>query len=109
METVSIEIPAALYVALYQREGMNTSARIVSILEQAVSGTARRGVAQRSPYPRPAPNTITGKIWGIADRIEAERGTADRESVIKACMEAGINVNTASTQYTHWKNSKASG
>lgn len=106
METVSVNIPATLYVALYQRAGMNTSAHIVSILERAVSGDARRSVAAREPYPRPAPGTITGKIWGIADRIEAERGAADRESVIKACMDAGINVNTASTQFSHWKKAK---
>jgi hypothetical protein len=42
-------------------------------------------------------------VWEIADRILKETGTANREAVTKACMQEGININTASTQYSYWR------
>jgi bifunctional DNA-binding transcriptional regulator/antitoxin component of YhaV-PrlF toxin-antitoxin module len=53
---------------------------------------------------RPAAGTRTGRVWEIADRISAEKGRqASRGQVIEASVSEGINPNTASTQYHHWK------
>ena len=107
METVSVQIPAALYAAIYARHEEETG--------DAISGCLNRllvpDVTEPSPpreggpqYARPGKNTITGRVWEIADQLR-KAGAADRESVVRACVAAGINVNTANTQYSHWKKS----
>lgn len=109
MELVSIQIPASLYVAIYDRFQEQTSDRIIEWLSsrmapEEASQTSDR--ASRLRYPRPNPGTKTGRVWEIADQIEEEVGHASREAVIKACMDEGLNVNTASTQYSYWKSSR---
>lgn len=44
-------------------------------------------------------NSPVRLVWEICD---ANRGAA-RKSIIARCVSAGINKNTASTQYYHWK------
>ena len=48
---------------------------------------------------RPAKGTQTGKVWTIADKNFRK----DRKAIIAACVAAGINPATASTQYGYWR------
>lgn len=41
-------------------------------------------------------------VWRIAEEMKG----ADRKSVIAACVEAGVNKSTASTQYYKWQQSQ---
>ncbi len=107
MEMVSISIPAALYVAIYSEHEEETSCFIRDSLEQLVSSESDIHSAGRDGtpvYPRPGSGTITGRVWEIADKLQMENGTTNREAVVKACISEGINLNTASTQYSHWRN-----
>ena len=106
METVSIQLPAELYTTIYSRHGASTSKAIEECLQSLVS--------ERKPEPRatdidhfmrPGEGTITGRVWEIADELYKELGEVSREAVVTKCMEEGINMNTASTQYSHWMNS----
>jgi len=106
METVSIQLPAELYTTIYSKHGAATSKAIEECLQSLVS--------EREPKPkttdfdhfmRPNKGTITGRVWEIADEIYEKTGEISREVVVTKCMEEGINMNTASTQYSHWMNS----
>lgn len=106
METISIKVPAALYTSLYMRHGEETTSAITACLSQlldADSDERSRADTRSLQYPRPGAGTITGKVWEIADRIHRQTGAVSRDAVIKACMEEGINFNTANTQYSHWR------
>ena len=55
-------------------------------------------------YSRPRSGTRTGRVWEIADEQTREIGyRAKRADVIECCVAEGINRNTASTQYQHWR------
>ena len=55
-------------------------------------------------YPRPRAGTRTGRVWEIADERTREIGRrAKRADVVECCVAEGINRNTASTQYQHWR------
>ncbi len=55
-------------------------------------------------YSRPRSGTRTGRVWEIADERTREIGyRAKRSDVIRCCVAEGINRNTASTQYQHWR------
>ena len=55
-------------------------------------------------YSRPRAGTRTGRVWEIADERTREIGyRARRADVIECCVAEGINRNTASTQYQHWR------
>lgn len=106
METIAIELPASLYVMLYDKYGEDANAMIVDAITRLLTdGTSGDTIARPAPlqYPRPKAGTKTGQVWEIADQIKRETGAADRESVIRACMDQGININTASTQYSYWR------
>ena len=107
METVSVQIPAALYAAIYASHEEETGSVINDCLSQLLgpSGPDSRSAKEGSlQYPRPGSGTITGRIWDIADKLEQESGGTSREAVVTACISEGINLNTASTQYSHWRN-----
>lgn len=99
METVSINIPAALYCDIYARHGGRTNQEIVKLLHQLTHATP--DVDESRSY-RPGENTITGRVWAIADRLKLEHGRTNRNQVVETCMKEGINVNTANTQYSQW-------
>jgi hypothetical protein len=101
METVNVAIPAELYVTLYQEHQENTSVFIEMLLRDSCSADMTPTVAKRSF--RPGNGTITGRVWEIADEINAKKGSASRDEVVKACISDGLNMNTASTQYSAWK------
>ncbi len=106
MESIYIELPAALYTSIYGRYREGTSAAITECLSQLLDAEASeetRIQKGRLQNPRPGTGTKTGRVWEIADRILKETGTANREAVAKACMQEGININTASTQYSYWR------
>lgn len=44
----------------------------------------------------------TARVWAIADGMP----TADRASIIAACVAEGINPSTAGTQYSKWKKAR---
>jgi bifunctional DNA-binding transcriptional regulator/antitoxin component of YhaV-PrlF toxin-antitoxin module len=53
---------------------------------------------------RPAPGTLTRRVWDIADQLSAgDRPRARRADVIGAFVREGGNPNTANTQYQLWK------
>jgi bifunctional DNA-binding transcriptional regulator/antitoxin component of YhaV-PrlF toxin-antitoxin module len=53
---------------------------------------------------RPRPETKTGRVWALADEITAKKGRrASRTEVMEAFAREGGNMNTASTQYSHWR------
>jgi hypothetical protein len=106
METIAVQLPSALYTSIYERYREETSATITACLSQLVdteTSDETRVEVGALQYPRPRVGTKTGRVWEIADRILKETGTVDREAVIKACMLEGININTGSTQYSHWR------
>ena len=51
---------------------------------------------------RPAPGTLTRRVWDIAD-AKARAGTVKRADVVNAFVAEGGNPNTASTQFHYWK------
>ena len=107
MEVVSITIPAEVYTALFARYEESTTATITEVLRNLAVENAKKLLTPHAPYSRPGAGTKTGRVWEIADRLHETSGNADRDAVIRACMEEGINVNTASTQFTYWKRAKA--
>lgn len=59
-------------------------------------------------YARPAEGTLTRRVWDIADEETRREGRlATRARVIERIVAEGGNVNTASTQYHHWRNAQA--
>lgn len=106
MESISFQIPAALYTSIYERYREETSSVITACLSQLQNTEAPEETAIEVgglQHPRPSAGTITGRVWEVADRIFKETGTANRETVTKACMHEGINVNTANTQFSYWR------
>jgi hypothetical protein len=107
MEFISIQVPASLYTSIFVRYGEETTSTITTLLTQLVGEEVitpePRASGGKTPYPRPSEGTITGQVWEIADKIQEQTGRAEREDVIKACMSKGININTASTQFSYWR------
>ena len=98
MDYISIQVPASVYVGVYQLYGEGTGQAIATALQKLVSESPG---AQRST--RPKDGTITGRIWEIADNLLATTGSASRVDVVTQCIDEELNMNTASTQYSHWK------
>ena len=109
METVFIQIPAGLYAEIYALHKEGTADAISNCLNQLI--VSRRSERSRpgkdKPQFRQRPKGAkTGKVWEVADGL-AETGVSDRESVVKACIEQeNINLNTANTQYSHWRKAR---
>lgn len=66
----------------------------------------QKGAAGGGPKPAAEGGTptapvkgATARVWAIADTMP----TADRKSIIEACVAEGINPSTAGTQYSKWK------
>ncbi len=114
MECISIRIPAALYVSIYELYGEETSDVILDSLNKLINEEAENSKVSEAPksvvadfeYLRPRAGTITAKVWEIADRILKEEGAITmnhRDLVIQACTREDIKANTASTQYSSWR------
>ena len=97
-------IPAALYAGLYAQHKEETSDAILSRLLGSVS--SEPADRPQYKYPEPGKGTKTGRVWEIADRKYEENKKADWNSVVRACIDEDINVNTASTQYSYWKKTR---
>ena len=106
METVSVQILSSLFVEIYARHGEETSNTINDCLNRLLEENKfDLNPKNDSPhFMRPGEGTITGRVWEIADQLFEKTGEADRVAVVKACDEEDINMNTASTQFSHWKN-----
>lgn len=62
-------------------------------------------VLKRNGIKRPDSDSVTGKLWDIADRISKELGRpAPRKQVVDTYMAEVVNANvaTAQTQYARW-------
>jgi len=106
METVSVQIPAALFTAIYAQFKEQTGNVINDSLSRLIDPNLSNSpshITGTPQYPRPGSGTITGKVWDIADQLFTATGEADRIAVVTACVEQMININTANTQYSHWK------
>lgn len=58
-------------------------------------------------YSRPKEGTATGRVWAIADALQASLGRLPtRQEVATEGQKEGINPSTASTQYGKWKGSQ---
>lgn len=105
METVLIQIPAELYTTIYARHGEETSNAITECLQSLLDDNeSQSGTTGVEHFMRPGKDTITGRVWDIADQLLQETGEMDRAAVVTACIKEGLNMNTANTQYSHWKN-----
>lgn len=51
----------------------------------------------------------TRKVWEIADSLVKDGVSAQRAVIIEACVAAGINKGTASTQYSAWVSARREG
>lgn len=106
MQTVAVQIPASLFVALFSAYQEDTGEVITGCLQEFMDKdreSESEVVAPTTPYPRPGPGTITGKVWEIADDIYQKTGSANRAAIVQECINQGINMNTANTQYSFWK------
>lgn len=99
MEKICIEISAPLFFELYKRFGANTGDMITKSLSTLIDLPT---IALREATMRPKPNTITGRVWEIADNLKVKNGLTNRNDVVKTCIAEGINMNTANTQFSHW-------
>ena len=100
MKAVNIEIPASLFCGIYKIYGDDTGSQIIKAL-QSLEDKADEGYVWKSL--RPGTGTITGRVWEIADEYKKMNGgMVSRESIVKKCIEEGINMNTANTQFSHW-------
>ena len=112
METVFIQIPADLFGKIYAQYKDETADAINNCLSRLLhSGRSEYAAPERDrpqyQFAQRPKGEKTGKVWEIADRLESA-GNADRESVVKACVEQEeINPNTANTQYSHWKKARS--
>jgi len=97
---VNVAIPADLYVLIYQSHQEQSAKFIEKTLRDA--GGVGMSPSLTKPSSRPGDGTVTGRVWEIADEIKAKKGSASREDVVRACLEEEINMNTASTQFSHW-------
>jgi len=52
----------------------------------------------RAAAKAPRKEGAVAKVWAIANKMKGKA----RKDVIDACVKAGINVNTAKTQYQRW-------
>lgn len=59
----------------------------------------------RNGVPRPGVNTITGRVWTIADALakKLKGKPAPRKDVLASCEDEKINPATAATQYGRWR------
>ncbi len=96
MEFINIQIPASVYCEIYKIHEEKTGQEIIKAIQKLATSSNE----QRS-Y-RPGSDTVTGKVWDIADNLKKSQGTTNRNEVVKACMAEEINVNTANTQYSQW-------
>jgi hypothetical protein len=107
METVAIQIPASLFAAIYAKYQNETRLVVTECLNQLLEEEPSNEEMKRiktQHFTRPGAGTVTGRVWEIADQILNKTGRKDRSAVVEICIQEGINMNTANTQYSHWRN-----
>jgi hypothetical protein len=61
--------------------------------------TKKKTPTKKTPKAKaPKKQGAVAKVWEIASKMPK----ADRKDVLAACAKAGINENTAKTQYQRW-------
>jgi len=109
METISISLPSTLYCSLFEQFGESTTHTIINTLSNLVGSISVAVETDDQVYPRPGQGTKTGKVWEIADKFSSLEKRATRQKVVNACLQEGINMNTANTQYSHWSKAPLQG
>lgn len=87
------------------RYGFGLSALALLAAADAPAPAAAKVEDKQNGIKRPAADSVTGKLWLIADRISAElKAPAPRAAVVKAYMAEvpAANEATANTQYARW-------
>ena len=57
---------------------------------------------KRNGVTRPKPETKTGNVWAIVDRLSDEQ-VVSLEEVMQSRWSEGLNHHTIATQYSRWK------
>lgn len=70
--------------------------------DQTGDAPAQADEKSKAPRPRSDAQSPTKLVWQIAD----EMSDKPRAEIIAACVAAGVNPATASTQFSRWKKSK---
>lgn len=71
-------------------------------IEKNAEGFYAKMVAAKKEGSAKPRNGNCAKVWEIADSMAGAR----RKDVVSACVEAGVALGTAKTQYQHWFVSK---
>jgi hypothetical protein len=115
MNEVSITIPAQLYVDLYHIHGESSHKVIVECLRQLVGfeNEEKNEALPNQAIPNDLPGwptryTKAHKVWKIATQFLADSGSIiplnnHKDLVLDACVNEGINRNTATTTYSNWR------
>ena len=75
------------------REAAKAAKEAAKVVRQVANGVTR-----------PADNTTTARIWGIADDLSAAaKAPASRADVLRIAEAEGLNTSTAATQYGRWR------
>lgn len=77
--------------------------RLLQEVAPAQQTTQHVATGEVSAQARPRQAGATGRVWEIADKLNATGQLPSRQEVMQACEVAGINPATASTQYAKWK------
>ena len=85
-----------------QREADAAAKKAAKEAEKAAKEASKQ--PEQNGVRRPKPNTKTGTVWDMADRMSLERqapvAIGDLHPVLKAM---GLNDHTIRTQYAHWR------
>ena len=103
--------PAALAGVLYAAQMYDPT--VVPSLEEYLQNLAvkrkDRAIVSGGSEKKPRERSKVGGAVARVHEICNKHPNADRKEVIKLCVEAGINENTAKTQYAAWKRDKGTG
>jgi len=99
------------YIDSCESRGMTMAAKVAAEKEKTMStkkpASKKKRKSKKTPAKKSAKRTsgAVQKVWDICEKNKADikSGKKTRKDVIEACVKAGINKGTASTQYQAWK------
>lgn len=102
LDRLSEEDITELYQHIARHQGVPPWV-LEAVKEAIEKANGRRGKSPSQPGtdPTPAGDTSEGAVAKVRRIADAMRGSS-RGEVIAACVEAGVNVHTARTQYQRW-------
>lgn len=102
LERLSEQDITALYQHVAKQEGVPPW--VIDAVKEAIEkANGRRGKSpsQQGTDTTPSDDTDEGPVAKVRRIAQAMAG-ASRSDIIAACVEAGVNVHTARTQYQRW-------